>query len=63
MQKQIAPNCEGSSSLSIFWQIPQYVLIRASEVFMYVGQLEFFNGQAPDGLKSFGSALCRHQYH
>ncbi|KAL4561434.1 hypothetical protein LXL04_033600 [Taraxacum kok-saghyz] len=52
------PTCEGSSSLSIFWQVPQYVLIGASEVFMYVGQLEFFNGQAPDGLKSFGSALC-----
>ncbi|MED6200722.1 hypothetical protein PIB30_088045 [Stylosanthes scabra] len=53
-------NCddEGSSSLSIFWQVPQYALIGASEVFMYVGQLEFFNGQAPDGLKSFGSALC-----
>lgn len=47
-----------SSSLSIFWQTPQYVLIGASEVFMYVGQLEFFNGQAPEGLKSFGSALC-----
>lgn len=51
-------DCGNSSSLSIFWQIPQYVLIGASEVFMYVGQLEFFNGQAPDGLKSFGSALC-----
>ncbi|KAJ7950685.1 Protein NRT1/ PTR FAMILY 7.3 like [Quillaja saponaria] len=51
-------DCEGLSSLSIFWQIPQYVLIGASEVFMYVGQLEFFNSQAPDGLKSFGSALC-----
>ncbi|CAI0418470.1 unnamed protein product [Linum tenue] len=50
--------CEGSSSLSIMWQIPQYALIGASEVFMYVGQLEFFNAQAPDGLKSFGSALC-----
>lgn len=25
---------------------------------MYVGQLEFFNEQAPEGLKSFGSALC-----
>ncbi|KAK2976751.1 hypothetical protein RJ640_024158 [Escallonia rubra] len=47
-----------SSSLSIFWQIPQYVLIGASEVFMYVGQLEFFNKEAPAGLKSFGSALC-----
>ncbi|XP_051149955.1 protein NRT1/ PTR FAMILY 7.3-like [Andrographis paniculata] len=51
------PECPDSSSLSIFWQIPQYVLIGASEVFMYVGQLEFFNSQAPDGLKSFGSAL------
>ncbi|XP_065880072.1 protein NRT1/ PTR FAMILY 7.3 [Euphorbia lathyris] len=47
-----------SSSLSIFWQVPQYALIGASEVFMYVGQLEFFNAQTPDGLKSFGSALC-----
>ncbi|XP_073223149.1 protein NRT1/ PTR FAMILY 7.1-like isoform X2 [Cicer arietinum] len=47
-----------SSSMSIFYQIPQYVLVGASEVFMYVGQLEFFNGQAPDGLKSFGSSLC-----
>ncbi|KAL3613637.1 hypothetical protein CASFOL_041711 [Castilleja foliolosa] len=46
-----------ASSLSIFWQVPQYVLIGASEVFMYVAQLEFFNEQAPDGLKSFGSAL------
>ncbi|KAJ4836420.1 hypothetical protein Tsubulata_031102 [Turnera subulata] len=50
--------CRTQSSLSIFWQTPQYVLIGASEVFMYVGQLEFFNDQAPDGLKSFGSALC-----
>ncbi|KAK6935015.1 Proton-dependent oligopeptide transporter family [Dillenia turbinata] len=50
--------CEGSSSLSIFWQVPQYALIGASEAFMYVGQLEFFNAQTPDGLKSFGSALC-----
>ncbi|XP_057532815.1 protein NRT1/ PTR FAMILY 7.3-like [Amaranthus tricolor] len=51
-------NFENASSLSIFWQVPQYMLIGASEVFMYVGQLEFFNGQAPDGLKTFGSALC-----
>ncbi|KAL9663137.1 hypothetical protein QQ045_027976 [Rhodiola kirilowii] len=49
---------EKISTLSIFWQIPQYVLVGASEVFMYVGQLEFFNGQAPDGIKSFGSSLC-----
>ena len=55
--KRVIPDSR-SSSLSIFWQIPQYALVGASEVFMYVGQLEFFNGQAPDGIKSFGSSLC-----
>ncbi|XP_022866294.1 protein NRT1/ PTR FAMILY 7.1-like [Olea europaea var. sylvestris] len=55
--KRAVPN-KHSSSLSILWQIPQYMLVGASEVFMYVGQLEFFNGQAPDGIKSFGSSLC-----
>ncbi|PWA35722.1 Major facilitator superfamily domain, general substrate transporter [Artemisia annua] len=44
--------------MSVFWQVPQYVLVGASEVFMYVGQLNFFNSQAPDGIKSFGSSLC-----
>ncbi|XP_042464342.1 protein NRT1/ PTR FAMILY 7.3-like [Zingiber officinale] len=56
--KNVCSDCTDDSSLSILWQIPQYMLIGASEVFMYVGQLEFFNDQAPDGLKSFGSALC-----
>ncbi|XP_020094715.1 protein NRT1/ PTR FAMILY 7.3-like [Ananas comosus] len=55
--KRACNTCRSSSSLSILWQIPQYVLIGASEVFMYVGQLEFFNNETPDGLKSFGSAL------
>ncbi|XP_072072162.1 protein NRT1/ PTR FAMILY 7.1-like [Arachis hypogaea] len=55
--KRVIPG-EKASSLSIFCQIPQYVLVGASEVFMYVGQLDFFNGQAPDGIKSFGSSLC-----
>lgn len=45
------------SSLSIFWQAPQYVLIGVSEAFMYVGQMEFFGGQTPDGLKAMGIAL------
>ncbi|XP_064960571.1 protein NRT1/ PTR FAMILY 7.3-like isoform X1 [Musa acuminata AAA Group] len=59
--KQARAPCSGcsgaASSLHILWQVPQYALIGASEVFMYVGQLEFYNGQAPYGLKSFGSAL------
>jgi len=55
--KHIVPG-ENASSLTIFWQVPQYVLVGASEIFVYVGQLDFFNGQAPDGIKSFGSSLC-----
>ncbi|PKU63657.1 protein NRT1/ PTR FAMILY 7.3 [Dendrobium catenatum] len=55
LKKVASPDKE--SSLPITWQIPQYALIGASEVFMYVGQLNFFNGQAPDGIKSFGSSL------
>ncbi|KAK6164241.1 hypothetical protein DH2020_001105 [Rehmannia glutinosa] len=55
--KRVIPG-QRDSPMSIFWQIPQYVLVGASEVFMYVGQLEFFNGEAPDGIKSLGSALC-----
>ncbi|KAK9122660.1 hypothetical protein Sjap_012262 [Stephania japonica] len=55
--KRVIPGTD-NSSLSIFWQTPQYALVGASEVFMYVGQLEFFHHQAPDGLKSFGSSLC-----
>ncbi|XP_020597376.1 protein NRT1/ PTR FAMILY 7.2-like [Phalaenopsis equestris] len=57
--KHVCKDCNDQrSSMSILWQVPQYMLIGASEVFMYVGQLEFFNSQMPDGLKSFGSALC-----
>ncbi|CAL4921375.1 unnamed protein product [Urochloa decumbens] len=48
---------EASSSLTILWQIPQYVLIGASEVFMYVTMTEFFNDQLPEGLRSLGSAM------
>ncbi|XP_050232561.1 protein NRT1/ PTR FAMILY 8.3-like [Mercurialis annua] len=43
--------------LSIFWQIPQYMLIGAAEVFTFIGQLEFFYEQSPDAMRSLCSAL------
>ncbi|KAH6789557.1 nitrate transporter 1.5 [Perilla frutescens var. frutescens] len=46
-----------TSSLSIFWQIPQYVLVGVSEAFIYVAQWEFFASQIPDRLKSLGLGL------
>jgi len=43
--------------MSIFWQIPQYFLVGASEVFTFVGQLEFSYDQSPDAMRSLCSAL------
>ncbi|KMZ71612.1 putative peptide transporter [Zostera marina] len=43
--------------ISIFWQVPQYFLIGAAEVFTFIGQLEFFYDQAPDTMRSMCSAL------
>lgn len=46
-----------SLPMSIFWQVPQYFLIGAAEVFTFIGQLEFFYDQAPDAMRSMCSAL------
>lgn len=46
-----------TSSLSIFWLTPQYVLVGVAEAFVYVAQMNFFTAQAPDGLKSLGMGL------
>ncbi|KAK7399863.1 hypothetical protein VNO78_11057 [Psophocarpus tetragonolobus] len=43
--------------LSIYWQIPQYFFLGAAEVFTFVGQLEFLYDQAPDAIKTLGTAL------
>jgi peptide/histidine transporter 3/4 len=43
--------------ISIFWQVPQYFIIGAAEVFTFVGQIEFFYDQSPDAIRSMGSAL------
>nr|GEV50130.1 protein NRT1/ PTR FAMILY 8.1-like [Tanacetum cinerariifolium] len=43
--------------MSIFWQVPQYFLIGCAEVFTFIGQLEFFYDQAPDSMRSLGTAL------
>lgn len=48
---------KGFVPMSIFWQIPQYFIIGAAEVFTFIGQLEFFYDQAPDAMRSTCSAL------
>ncbi|XP_022037333.1 protein NRT1/ PTR FAMILY 8.2 isoform X3 [Helianthus annuus] len=43
--------------ISIFWQVPQFLIIGCAEVFTLVGQMEFFYEQVPGSMKSLGSAL------
>ena len=44
--------------LKIFWQIPQYFLFGAAEVFTFIGRLEFFYDQSPDSMRSLCCALA-----
>ncbi|XP_077234876.1 protein NRT1/ PTR FAMILY 8.3-like [Tasmannia lanceolata] len=44
------------NTISIAWQLPQYFIFGASEVFNYVSQLEFFYGQGPDTMRSMCTA-------
>lgn len=43
--------------LSVLWQVPQYFLVGAAEVFAYIGIYEFFYGESPDAMRGVGSAL------
>ncbi|PNX96717.1 nitrate transporter, partial [Trifolium pratense] len=48
---------EETSSLSIFWLIPQYMLLGVAEAFVNVAQMKFFTSETPNGLESLGMGL------
>merc|ERR1712013_109861 len=45
------------SSVSVLWQIPQYLLVGVSEVFASITSLEFFSGQSPQSMRAIVYAL------
>lgn len=44
-------------SMSLFWLVPQFFLLGVADTTSFVGLLEFFNSEAPRGMKSIGVAL------
>ncbi|QCD94969.1 protein NRT1/ PTR FAMILY 5.8 [Vigna unguiculata] len=43
--------------LSIFWLLPQYILLGISDIFTVVGMQEFFYGEVPRTMRTMGIAL------
>ena len=43
--------------ISLFWLAPQFFLIGVEDTTAFVGLLEFFTAEAPDGMKSIGVAF------
>ncbi|KAE9620067.1 hypothetical protein Lal_00040282 [Lupinus albus] len=43
--------------LSIFWLLPQYIILGISDIFTVVGMQEFFYGEVPKTMRTMGIAL------
>lgn len=52
-----AASSSSGGRLSIFWLLPQYVLLGVSDVFTVVGMQEFFYTQVPSAMRTVGIAL------
>ncbi|KAK3144404.1 hypothetical protein QOZ80_4AG0312650 [Eleusine coracana subsp. coracana] len=48
---------EDTVQMSLFWLAPQFFLLGVSDVTSFPGLLEFFNSEAPQGMKSIAAAL------
>ncbi|TVU15426.1 hypothetical protein EJB05_38947 [Eragrostis curvula] len=48
---------EATVQMSLFWLAPQFFLLGVSDVTSFPGLLEFFNSEAPQGMKSIAAAL------
>nr|AFK48504.1 unknown [Lotus japonicus] len=44
--------------MSIFWLLPQNIILGVSNAFLATGMLEFFYDQSPEEMKGLGTTLC-----
>ncbi|CAA7391656.1 unnamed protein product [Spirodela intermedia] len=47
----------GPVPMSVFWLIPQFLLVGSGEAFAYIGQLDFFLRECPSGMKTMSTGL------
>lgn len=52
----------GQLGLTIFALLPQFVLMGLADAFLVVGKIEFFYDQAPESMKSLGTAMSLTAY-
>ncbi|CAK8562769.1 unnamed protein product [Lathyrus sativus] len=43
--------------MSVFWLVPQFFIVGSGEAFIYVGQLDFFLRECPEGMKTMSTGL------
>ncbi|KAE8727771.1 Protein NRT1/ PTR FAMILY 6.3 [Hibiscus syriacus] len=43
--------------LSVFWLVPQFLFVGAGEAFTYIGQLDLFLRECPEGMKTMSTGL------
>ncbi|KAF5742706.1 protein NRT1/ PTR FAMILY 5.6-like [Tripterygium wilfordii] len=48
---------KGSLSMSVFWLVPQYMILAVADGFTLVGLQEYFYDQVPDSMRSLGLAF------
>ncbi|CAO2163476.1 unnamed protein product [Urochloa humidicola] len=57
VERQRKKMAVSGGQMSFFWLAPQFFLIGVADTTSFVGLLEFFNSEAPNGMKSIGVAL------
>jgi solute carrier family 15 (peptide/histidine transporter), member 3/4 len=55
--KRLYESRENDRDVTIFWLLPQYVLLGVSDVFTVVGMNEFFYSEVPNTMRTVGIAL------